>query len=291
MNYWKKHLGDYAKDTAHLSLMEHGAYNKLLDLYYTTEKPLPADRVESLILIRTAPEKKSVRKILNEFFKRRATSWFHSRCDKEIKKLSSKCKISQENGKKGGRPKTQSEPTNNPLGSRKKPSLASHKPIANSHKPVASNPLPPSPTPPARAPSEPAKRKSKATSILPAGFLRFWEAYPNTARRTARTACVGIWERRGLEEIADVIVTHVEACAKSDEWRRGYEPMTSTYLNQRRWESPPPSEEAALPSTKPKPKPIDSDALIEAGRKAREAVERTNAIAAAEADARMKARE
>ncbi len=25
MNYYERHLGDYAKDTAHLSMLEHGA--------------------------------------------------------------------------------------------------------------------------------------------------------------------------------------------------------------------------------------------------------------------------
>ena len=30
MNYYERHLGDYARDTAHLSMMEHGAYGLLL---------------------------------------------------------------------------------------------------------------------------------------------------------------------------------------------------------------------------------------------------------------------
>ncbi len=30
MNYYERHLGDYAKDTAHLTMIEHGAYTLLL---------------------------------------------------------------------------------------------------------------------------------------------------------------------------------------------------------------------------------------------------------------------
>jgi Protein of unknown function (DUF1376) len=40
MYYYQHHIGDYRKDTSHLSLIEHGIYRQLLDLYYITEKPL-----------------------------------------------------------------------------------------------------------------------------------------------------------------------------------------------------------------------------------------------------------
>jgi hypothetical protein len=31
MKFYQRHLGDYARDTAHLSLLEHGVYSVLLD--------------------------------------------------------------------------------------------------------------------------------------------------------------------------------------------------------------------------------------------------------------------
>jgi uncharacterized protein YdaU (DUF1376 family) len=44
-NLWYPHFpGDYARDTADLSLIEHGAYRLLLDHYYSTGGPLPADK-------------------------------------------------------------------------------------------------------------------------------------------------------------------------------------------------------------------------------------------------------
>ena len=44
MNYYKRHIGDYLKDTAHLSLLEHGVYARLLDVYYTRETAIPDDQ-------------------------------------------------------------------------------------------------------------------------------------------------------------------------------------------------------------------------------------------------------
>lgn len=68
MNYYKRHLGDYAKDTRHLSLLEHGAYCLLLDYYYSTEKPIPDDRCERIAGARTEAEIAAVRSVLKEFF-------------------------------------------------------------------------------------------------------------------------------------------------------------------------------------------------------------------------------
>jgi uncharacterized protein YdaU (DUF1376 family) len=41
MNFYKHFLGDYARDTKDLSLLEHGAYRVLLDHNYATEQPIP----------------------------------------------------------------------------------------------------------------------------------------------------------------------------------------------------------------------------------------------------------
>src|SRR5574340_208016 len=64
MNFYKRHLGDYAKHAGHLSMLEHGAYTLLLDRYYTTERPI-ASRAEAyrccrgwISIFMNAPEKK-----------------------------------------------------------------------------------------------------------------------------------------------------------------------------------------------------------------------------------------
>ena len=43
MNFYKRFIGDYQRDTGHLSMIEHGAYALLLDHFYASEKPLPIE--------------------------------------------------------------------------------------------------------------------------------------------------------------------------------------------------------------------------------------------------------
>lgn len=67
-------------------------------------------------------------------------------------------------------------------------------------------------------------------------FGRFWQTWPSSQRKVARSKCAEVWKRRGLDAIADQIVAHVCAAKETDQWQRGYEPAPLTYLNQRRWE-------------------------------------------------------
>jgi uncharacterized protein YdaU (DUF1376 family) len=86
LNYYEHHLGDYLRDTAHLSMLEDGAYRRLLDLYYTREAPLPAnlDAVCRLIRARSDDDKAAVMVVLDEFFVRTDEGYRLKRCDSEI---------------------------------------------------------------------------------------------------------------------------------------------------------------------------------------------------------------
>lgn len=44
MNFIKLFIGDYLRDTGHLSIAEHGAYLLMLQHFYATEKPLPVGK-------------------------------------------------------------------------------------------------------------------------------------------------------------------------------------------------------------------------------------------------------
>ena len=110
MNYYYRYLGDYAKDTTHLTLMQNGAYNFLLDRYYATEKGIPTDEVYLVCRANSKDERKAVDKVLKEFFKLRGGTWSMPKCDKEITKARHRIESARENGKRGGRPKTQREP-------------------------------------------------------------------------------------------------------------------------------------------------------------------------------------
>ena len=112
MNYYRRYSGDYLRDTARLTLAEHGAYCLLLDYYYSEETPLPADRMECYILVRAVrPEDQAaVDKVLDTYFELRADGYHQVRVDGEIDKAQKARAAAQENGKKGGRPAGRNNP-------------------------------------------------------------------------------------------------------------------------------------------------------------------------------------
>lgn len=86
MNYYPHHIGDYTKDTAHLSMLEDGAYRRMMDVYYSTERPLPLEsgKLYRLVRAQTTAERKAVDTILGEYFERRDDGWHQKRIDAEI---------------------------------------------------------------------------------------------------------------------------------------------------------------------------------------------------------------
>jgi uncharacterized protein YdaU (DUF1376 family) len=135
VNYYQHHLGDYAKDTAHLSLLEHGIYGQLMRRYYSTEAPLPPDVAEVCRLIgaRTDEERAAVGIVLKDFFELQGDGHRQKRMDEEIAAYHDKAERNRAVGKLGGRPKRNPEETQ--MVSENNPDLT----LASSHKPVASN--------------------------------------------------------------------------------------------------------------------------------------------------------
>ena len=86
MNYYPFHIGDYLSATRHLSWEEDAAYRRLLDCYYTSEKPLPSElrAVCRLVLASTDSQREAVQQVLSEFFELTELGWAHHRADKEI---------------------------------------------------------------------------------------------------------------------------------------------------------------------------------------------------------------
>jgi uncharacterized protein YdaU (DUF1376 family) len=134
MNYYQHHIGDYRRDTAHLTLLEHGVYRQLLDMYYLAEDRIPeeTESVYRRLCARTDEEKKAVDTILAEFFKR-DNGWCHTRCEKEILAYQGKAERARNNGKLGGRPSRTKVVISGNLDETE--TKANHKPLTNNHKP------------------------------------------------------------------------------------------------------------------------------------------------------------
>lgn len=84
MNYYERHLGDYSKNTGHLSLLEHGVYVRLIDVYYIREAPIPEAKAARLIGAATPETLQALQEVLQEFFILRDGHWHQDRCDEEI---------------------------------------------------------------------------------------------------------------------------------------------------------------------------------------------------------------
>ena len=113
MNFYKRFIGDIQAKTGHLSLAEFGAYDRLLDHCYSTERPLPAD-VDSVCRIAramTREERKAVESVLRQFFKLTDDGYVQPRVLEMLAEAQPKIEANRENGKKGGRPRSKPKET------------------------------------------------------------------------------------------------------------------------------------------------------------------------------------
>ena len=139
--------------------------------------------------------------VLGEFFEKTSTGYFNNRCHVEVAKYQHQVENNRQLGKRGGRPlKTES----------KTESKANHNP-----KKIQ------------------IQKKNINTSSK---FDEFWQCWPASKRKVAKSECQKKWAKAGLDSVADAIVSHVNAIKVTEQWTSGYEPAPLTYINQRRWE-------------------------------------------------------
>lgn len=106
MNYFELHIGDYQRKTAHLTLAEHGAYSLMLQTFYATERPLPADRKVLYRLLRadTLPERKAVDSVAAQFWQESKAGLSNRRAQEVLDVYLQWVEKQRTNGGKGGRP-------------------------------------------------------------------------------------------------------------------------------------------------------------------------------------------
>jgi uncharacterized protein YdaU (DUF1376 family) len=199
MIWYKFHIGDYLTHTVHLSDAEDLAYRRLLDLYYMSEKMIPLDHEAVARKIRLDLD--ITESVLGEFFERTEDGYFNNRCHAEVLKYQHQVENNRQLGKRGGRPKkteseTESKANNNP----KKIQI---------------------------------QKKNINTSSK---FDEFWNAWPTSKRKVAKSECQKKWAKAGLDSVAETIIAQVNKLKVTEQWTGGYEPAPLTYINQRRWE-------------------------------------------------------
>lgn len=245
MHYYQRYIGDYAKDTAALSMLEDGAYGRLIDHYYATEKPLPKNKQElnRIAGAHTTAEKKAVADVLNRFFVECDDAYYQKRCDDEIRKYWKRKDIAAENGKKGGRPA-------------KPDGLANGNPTLT--KSVSKTKPNPNPTPNQNETQTKAIQKpevntnTNAPAALPPSpysdeFEQFWISYPRKigkgdAWKAWPKAVAHLRTSTGLAppEAAERLAATASQFAKSPKGQSGeFCPHPATWLNGRRFEDDP----------------------------------------------------
>jgi uncharacterized protein YdaU (DUF1376 family) len=91
MNFYPRHLGDYARDAGYLSMTEHGAYTLLLDWYYANEKAIPKELIYSICKASSRQEKNAADRVLRAFFQWDIEQgWTHKRVEAELAKMREK---------------------------------------------------------------------------------------------------------------------------------------------------------------------------------------------------------
>ena len=209
MHYYQHNIGDYRKDTGHLTLLEHGIYRQLLDTYYTEELPLTTDlnKLMRSHSVRNADEMQAFQNVLNDFFELTEKGYVHDRCNKELEKIygkSEKARASA-NARWANRNKdidanamqTQSE--GNAIGM------------------LPNNPIP----------NNPITHIQEYTH----DFELFWKSYP---RHEAKSSAMKAFKKVKVD--INILLQAIAQQKNSKQWKDNIIPHASTWLNQSRWE-------------------------------------------------------
>jgi uncharacterized protein YdaU (DUF1376 family) len=209
MIWYKFHIGDYITHTKHISDAEDLAYRRLLDLYYMSEKPIALD--VKLVARKIGMEIEETESVLVEFFDKQDDGYHNNRADVEIAKYQSQVATNREIGKRGGRPKSL---INKGLQTIKTESVTESDTNTNPKKIQIQN----------------------KNNNISSKFDEFWQLWPSSKRKVAKSTCETKWIKHKLDDVADRIFSHVSALKTSEQWTTGFEPAPLTYINQKRWE-------------------------------------------------------
>ena len=96
MNFFKLYIGDYQRDTAHLSVTEHGAYLLMLQHYYATEKPLPTGKaLHRMLRAQDKAERDAIDAVAKQFWRETSDGLINERADVEITKTSAQAETNR----------------------------------------------------------------------------------------------------------------------------------------------------------------------------------------------------
>lgn len=255
MNWFKFYIGDFQRDTGHLSLTERGAYLCLIHHYYATEKPLPNDHTALCRVAgaQTKDEKEAVRAAMG-FFEAVDSGLMHSRIEAELHKAGDvsntnrQIALAREAARRAAK------------GEHEQSTNRAESVPRNEHE--QSTPQTPDTRLIPNTPPNPRKRGAAAAE----GFDAFWDAYP---RKTAKPQAVKAFG--SLAPSAELLGELLQAIARQSTWpqwtRDGgqYIPHPATWLNGRRWEDAQPGSLTVVHETPRQKAAIDAAIAFSGG--------------------------
>lgn len=188
MHYYKKNIGDYRRNTSHLSLLEHGVYSQLIDQYYLKEGvgfDKPVKQIARLIGARTEDEIAVVTIILDEFFVKTKSGYHHNKCDENLKEYIAQGKRSRENGKKAV------APSRDPVGTLVGTLTTNQEPLTNNHIKL---------------------------------FNEFWNVYPHRNGKVTKKQSLAWWNKQTTDTVTMVLNAtkkyskYLMQCKKNNIW-------------------------------------------------------------------------
>lgn len=147
MNYYRRYIGDYQRDTQHLTLAEHGVYTVLLDAYYANGGSIPTDINGLNRLCRAFEdyERNAVQSVANQFFPVNGDGNRHNRrADRELQVAESAIEKMRKSGRDGANRRwgNDREPHREPhrVGYRVVDGVTIQPPTTNHHPPTTKEP-------------------------------------------------------------------------------------------------------------------------------------------------------
>jgi uncharacterized protein YdaU (DUF1376 family) len=212
VNYYRRYVGDFQADTMHLSMMEQGAYDRLLDYYYATERPIPpnSDRAAMICRAITLEERAAVTLVLETYFERATDGWRHKRVEKELQLARDRSENASEAGKAGAEARW-GDGNSHSKRHGKKPSgsdgNSDGSPLSNHHSPTSKDQPPDSNHQPPETPVAQRKRRAAPVEAASSETRKAYEqAYEN------RYGVLPTWNRKTSAQLAQF----VESVPRSD---------------------------------------------------------------------------
>ena len=231
MNFYKHYIGDFQRDTSHLSLTERGAYLALIHHYYATETPLPTslDALYRIAGAVTRLERDAVKAIIC-FFEQVESGLMHIRIEAEIDKAG---EISNTNrsialareAKRRADKDTRTE--HEACTKRAKSVVRTEHEQSTNQTPDTRHQLKPNPL----------------TPFAQTSFPRYWVPFPN---KKSKGQAEKVWIKLNPdEELILAILAGLERAKLSEQWINNdgkYIPHPATWLRARGWEDVYPDE-------------------------------------------------